>query len=354
MHHLLQLHIDPAVHLSDTRDKDLIRTYFVRRRAFEWKRADKPLPDDVVKLPCVLKWLRHCMQKTKELDRVQILAMQAYASQLYSVIQDHLRGVQQNLKNRLGAFEKISTTSAAYRLLTDGNSKWNDAKPRMIVSNIRTAASERLVDAYQAKREWQPPPDDADDNVAVISFKDCEEREDRLVKTLQSVAKQKLFAPKFKRAIKKFQSDHVKQVGGWYFAAHVQRTFQTAKSMEAMRARMARLTNKQWGAVLDEVVRDIDASIEALPPLPCDLVVYRGVKTIGKGLTRARKTTNDKGFMSVSLSASTARRFAGKKCCLLEITVPAGTRVLPVTMSVYNEQEVLLPRGIRCSTRIIK
>jgi hypothetical protein len=120
-------------------------------------------------------------------------------------------------------------------------------------------------------------------------------------------------------------------------------------SLEAYATVLPHITPFGWRKVIERFVADLDAAFGRMPPTPHALAVYRGV-----GIPRE---ASDPAYLSTSMSRRTAADFAAEGCphCLAEITVPAGSRVLPMlTVSRYREQEVLLPRGERGSYAIRK
>ena len=115
-------------------------------------------------------------------------------------------------------------------------------------------------------------------------------------------------------------------------------------SLEAYATVLPHITPFGWRKVIERFVADLDAAFGRMPPTPHALVVYRGVGTPREAETLG----SDPAYLSTSLSRRTAVDFAAEGCprCLAKITVPAGSRVLPMlTVSRYREQEVLLPRG---------
>jgi hypothetical protein len=115
-------------------------------------------------------------------------------------------------------------------------------------------------------------------------------------------------------------------------------------SLEAYATVLPHITPFGWQKVIERFVTDLDAAFGRMPPTPHALVVYRGVGTPREAETLG----SDPAYLSTSLSRRTAADFATEGCprCLAKITVPAGSRVLPMlTVSRYREQEVLLPRG---------
>ena len=88
------------------------------------------------------------------------------------------------------------------------------------------------------------------------------------------------------------------------------------------------------------VRKNLDIAFQGAPPLEKPLTVYRG-----KSSDRMRP--RDEGFVSTSLLRSRALNFAGPECCVLEITVPPGSKVLPVAFISFasDELEIILNRG---------
>lgn len=107
------------------------------------------------------------------------------------------------------------------------------------------------------------------------------------------------------------------------------------------------------------LVSRLDEIFEKCPPLKTSITVYRGVWYDDAGAYKPsykHLCVFDKGFVSTSFNMKTARGFVPGKdgCCVLQLTIPKGTRVLPLAThgSIPAEQEVLLPRsGKICLTR---
>lgn len=91
------------------------------------------------------------------------------------------------------------------------------------------------------------------------------------------------------------------------------------------------------------IMKDIDEAFKGVPPIEKSLVLYRGI---------SKDFIPDlKAFLSTSYDKEKALSYVKErsdmtKCCLLEITVPSGSKVLPLELVSYNsfEREVLLPR----------
>jgi hypothetical protein len=76
-----------------------------------------------------------------------------------------------------------------------------------------------------------------------------------------------------------------------------------------------------------------------VPPTKSVIVVYRGSTTIDGFST--------KSFTSTTLDKSETKKFTGRHCCLIEITVSPGSKVIPLRTISENpvEEEVLLDQG---------
>jgi hypothetical protein len=95
---------------------------------------------------------------------------------------------------------------------------------------------------------------------------------------------------------------------------------------------------KQW-------LKNLDLAFARIPQLEQPLIVYKGKKS--------EKVYSDKSFVSTSLQFDIAMNFANKirgtdlHCCVVEITVSPGSKILPIFYgSEYpEEQEILLDRN---------
>lgn len=89
-------------------------------------------------------------------------------------------------------------------------------------------------------------------------------------------------------------------------------------------------------------IEAIDKVIDSAPPLPEDIIVYRGNAKTHKQLKgKAGGSIELEGYVSTSLSARVAHAF-GERKSIMEIRVPAGTKA--VTGS-YGEDEIVFGRG---------
>lgn len=86
-------------------------------------------------------------------------------------------------------------------------------------------------------------------------------------------------------------------------------------------------------------IENIDLAFNSVPPLKHPIVVYKGTKT--------DTVYSDKSFVSTTLVYHQTRQFRGIKCCVLQITISPGSKVIPVRdLSVNSaEEEVILNRG---------
>lgn len=101
--------------------------------------------------------------------------------------------------------------------------------------------------------------------------------------------------------------------------------------------------DKEMDEKYQKIINDIDTAFLGVPPLWTSLTVYRSIDLL---VTFSYKS---EGFISTSIDVITGsanRPIKGFECCVIEITVAAGTKVLPLLeVSKYSyEKEVLLPR----------
>lgn len=97
---------------------------------------------------------------------------------------------------------------------------------------------------------------------------------------------------------------------------------------------------------IKDVQRRLDAAFSHVPPLAHSMIVYRGIK-YDKGDKYKHDSIYNKQYISTSTHIETAEDFLnGKSCCILHITLPQGSRVLPLKRLSHfqSEDEVLLPR----------
>lgn len=97
---------------------------------------------------------------------------------------------------------------------------------------------------------------------------------------------------------------------------------------------------------IKDVQRRLDVAFANVPPLSHSLVVYRGVK-YNRGERYSHDPIYNKQYISTSTEQSVADNFVGSSCCVLFITLPMGTRILPLERVTHypGEHEVLLPRN---------
>ena len=97
---------------------------------------------------------------------------------------------------------------------------------------------------------------------------------------------------------------------------------------------------------IKDVQRRLDVAFANAPPLKHSLVVYRGVK-YNRGEKYSHDPIYNKQYISTSTEMSVAENFVGNSCCILYITLPVGTHVLPLERVTHypGEYEVLLPRN---------
>lgn len=104
---------------------------------------------------------------------------------------------------------------------------------------------------------------------------------------------------------------------------------------------------------IKDVQRRLDVAFANVPPLTNHLTVYRGVN-YKRNSNYIHDPIYNKQYISTSTSVDVAKQFVDSGCCILYITVPIGSHVLPLERitEYINEYEVLLPRG--GNIRVIK
>jgi hypothetical protein len=103
--------------------------------------------------------------------------------------------------------------------------------------------------------------------------------------------------------------------------------------------------NKQPNPKIAEYINLIDELFKKIPPTTQTFVVYRGIKLNKK----IEKDFISKSYVSTSSNKNVSLSFGGyknHKCCFFEITIPKGSRILPVMpLSLHShEMEILLSR----------
>ena len=90
------------------------------------------------------------------------------------------------------------------------------------------------------------------------------------------------------------------------------------------------------------IIQKMNKIIKNSPPLPEDMIVFRGQKI--------NLDTNNCSFLSTSLNTIVGSEFEGKECCKIYIILKKGTHALAAFLvASYNEKEVLLPYDIKLS-----
>ncbi len=89
---------------------------------------------------------------------------------------------------------------------------------------------------------------------------------------------------------------------------------------------------------IDQDIKLITRAFEGAPAISAAITVYRGIVS-------DNFLPEIKAFISTSHSRETALDLVGKNCCLLEILVTPGSKVLPLEemSDVKHEREILLP-----------
>lgn len=117
--------------------------------------------------------------------------------------------------------------------------------------------------------------------------------------------------------------------------------------------RLRKFTLSEIRHMMEILATELEELCRRSPPLPHDLRLYRGVRTdyleiFGYTENRKRFTYNP-SFSSATLNRSHARAYAGSDCCLFDITVPAGSRIILLQAATFyrEDYEVVLPSNTR-------
>jgi hypothetical protein len=99
---------------------------------------------------------------------------------------------------------------------------------------------------------------------------------------------------------------------------------------------------------ISDTIALIDNVFNRVPPIEDPILVYRGIK---QGLFVDDKMT-DKAIVSTSLDKNVAFSFSSGECCILNITLPKGSKVLPLfdKKTGSAENEILLKRDSKFIT----
>ena len=84
---------------------------------------------------------------------------------------------------------------------------------------------------------------------------------------------------------------------------------------------------------------NFDQIFKYVPPLKKSLNVYRGVKDRGHIL-------NNQTYLSTTLVKTQTKNFSKNNCCIVNITLPAGSKIIPIFIlsDIPNEAEILLDK----------
>jgi hypothetical protein len=113
--------------------------------------------------------------------------------------------------------------------------------------------------------------------------------------------------------------------------------------------------SQHWIKLAQDYTKQFEKLFLKFPPLPIPLTVYRGVDQVDNFYT----LNSWKGFTSTTLNPQIALGYIPppKECCMLEITIPAGVRVLPIlTMKTDGREilEILLPNDSKILWREVE
>lgn len=273
---------------------DFIERFVAGRAPIVWTRKRQTVTtNDPV-------WLRECCNVVANLSRAELCVMHVYTTQAYAQVTRFLRGAS---VKELGLIYDSSHDWKAGEIAMRDNIRQKNRS-----AYLTQSVSPRKLEALL--RAWHEPRSEEQSKLCWKRFS----------------ALRPNFTAKFLRLCK---TSSVRNHSGVVFAA------QAGQPLVAFKKAIPRLTLRDWHRILLRFVADLDAIFLKMPKCYKAFYVYRGLGRSGQG--------SDPSFTSTSLDQD-ARHFA--KPTLLRITVPMGSRVLPLLcISRYEEQEVLLPRG---------
>lgn len=90
----------------------------------------------------------------------------------------------------------------------------------------------------------------------------------------------------------------------------------------------------------EKIKNDLDEEFKKIPSISQSIMVYRGINT------DIMNYINNHGYISTSYDKQVSTWFKGTNCCILNIIVPTGSRILPLSLisKLLLESEILLPR----------
>lgn len=251
-------------------------------------------------------WLRECCRAVANLSREELCVMHVYTTQAYAQVTQFLRGVP---VKKLGLiYDSLHEWRAGEIAMRDNIRLKN--RSRFLTPSVDPRKLDALLSAWREPRSEE-------------QFKVCWECFSALRPN---------FTPKFLRICKTLS---VRNHSGVVFAA------QAEQPLVAFEKAIPQMRSQDWHRIMIRFVADLDAIFVKMPQCHKAFYVYRGEGKLGQ--------RSHLSFISTSLDQDSARHFA--KPTLLRITVPAGSRVLPLLcISRYKEQELLLPRGFNALT----
>lgn len=268
-----------------------------------WKseRVDLDIDDPI--------WMLEACEAVTKLSRYELCLLYVYTTQAYGEINNFLR----NRSNKNYDTELVNTSDTwwhAFRGTLTVFSKPsylnNDVDKKKVVAYKN---AQRTVTETPSKKNWAA----------------ADKLHDQLFP---------FFTNTFKKLQKKEWIDHSLGIIYYPQAARIY----NLKSIAEFKQIIDNLTNDDWIRILNLFVTDLDKVFDKMPPTKQIMTTYRGVKNL--------KTLKvDEAYSSTTLSADIAPNFANK-CCVHEIRVPRGTRIIPLFQVAWNklELEILLPR----------
>lgn len=249
-------------------------------------------------------WFQECCRVVAGLSRAELCLMHVYTTQAYAQITQFLRGAS---VAELGLIYNIQNEWMSGETKMLDNVRHRN-KSGFLSTDVDPHKLQELLGAWRAPRSHK-------------KFKMCWQC---------YTALRPHFTHKFLQLCKGVA---VRNHGGIVFAA------QSGLTLTDFQKAIPLMTARDWNRILVGFISDLDKIFVKMPQSLKAFYLYRG-----EGKAKEGKGAGNPSYTSTSLDQNAALQFA--KPTLLRITVPVGSRVLPLLcLSRYAEQEVLLPRN---------
>jgi hypothetical protein len=313
------------------RDKDsyalLTRTLLRGTRPLPWKRVQVDIDSNLDR-----RWLAKCSAFVVSLSRAEILTLYVYTSPSFCAVQDLLRGGTEYESLVFPA--DVSTCDAHGYRRNGAVLVWK----RHGTGDVPPHVATRVKAHFEADKDFG----------SAEEYSAWYERWDDVIRLARPFLNARFWA----RARAALVREHWRWNCHFAHAARCLRRKHVRshhgrvprEPLARFRALLPHVKPEGWRAIMLQFAADLDAIFTKAPALRSSLTVFRGVDGRRSSISRR----SDGAFTSTSLRREIAEGFTNKteKCCLVEMTLEPGARVLPMFMvSRYPvEMEVLLNR----------